>query len=325
MRQFRPIPLALASTLFLAAAATTARADDPAAALEQLKQGYALREAGKCSEAMPHFVESERLDPQPKTLLNLADCEDRLGDLVSSQKHAVEARDLARQRGNAELLAIAEKRIAEVDTRLPRLTIRIARGAPPNTTVSRDGTPLGSVSLGVALPLNPGKHLIVAGAPGHADNKLQLTLAERASQTIEVEPSVKLQEPSASPSPQPGAALRDKESTAAQSTWTTRKTIAATLAGVGVAGLAVGAVFGRTAISKNDDSYANGHCDQTGCDATGKALRNDGLSDATASTIAFGAGATMLAAGVVLWLTAPVEVSPSVGPGQAGLRLRTSW
>src|SRR5215472_9297460 len=86
---------------------TAALADDPAAAREQLKKGYELKQAGRCDLAIPLFQESQRLEPQPKALLNLADCEDRQGDLEHSQQHALEARDLARQQGNAEMLAVA--------------------------------------------------------------------------------------------------------------------------------------------------------------------------------------------------------------------------
>src|SRR6266511_960526 len=60
---------------FILFACTIASADtsDPAAARAQLQQGYALKQQGKCEEAMPHFVESVRLDRQTKGLVNLAD------------------------------------------------------------------------------------------------------------------------------------------------------------------------------------------------------------------------------------------------------------
>jgi tetratricopeptide (TPR) repeat protein len=104
--------LAIATAVLTLVATAPARAGDPAAALEQLKKGYELKTAGKCEEAIPHFVESHRLDPQAKTLLNLADCEERLGDLVSAQKHARDARQLAQDAGNTELLGIADERVS---------------------------------------------------------------------------------------------------------------------------------------------------------------------------------------------------------------------
>jgi hypothetical protein len=308
--------------------AGAAHASDPAAAREQLKQGWALKEAGRCSEAIPHFVESQRLDPKPKALLNLADCEDRLGDLVSAQQHSVQARDLARQDADPLLLAVAEQHLAALDKRLPRLTIVLAHDTPPDTAVSRDGTALGSVSLGVALPANPGKHVVVASVAGHADRTFEVELAEGAQQSIEVAPGDAL----APPAPQVVAA--PAVLTPPPSSWTARKSVALSLVVVGTAGMAVGAVFGVLAIGKNNDSNANNHCNASGCDPTGTQLRNDALTDATVSTVAFGAGVAVAAAGVVLWWTAPaqqvtsagrLEVAPSLGPHQAGLSLAGVW
>lgn len=327
----RPIAIAFATIIVLAGPA--ARADDPGAALEQMKQGYALKQAGKCAEAIAHFVESERLDAQPKTLLNLAACEAQLGDLVAAQKHAVEGRDLARQRSNAELTNLAEEQLAALDKRMPKLIIRLAPGAPEGTNVSRDGTELGAVSLGVALPANPGKHVVVAKADGYAQKRFEVVLAEGAQQAIDVAPGYKV----ASPAPQalaqglPGAEPSPPAGGATVSTWTARKTIGVVLAGAGLVGVGVGSVFGLMAIGKNNDSNANGLCDSTGCDPTGKQLRYDARSYATISTIAFGAGLAALAGGVVLWATAPAaspqaaRVEMAVGAGNGGVAVSGVW
>ena len=92
----------LACLLSLAAssAAGSARADDPSEALDQLKQGFALKEQDKCADAMPHFERSYQLDPRPKALLNMADCEQRLGKLVTARRHFTEGRDIARREGD---------------------------------------------------------------------------------------------------------------------------------------------------------------------------------------------------------------------------------
>jgi hypothetical protein len=323
-------PLALALTLAASLTARAARADDPAAALEHLKEGYALKQAGKCAEAVPHFIESERLAPKPKTLLNLADCEQQLDDLVASQGHALEGRDLARGLGDPTLLGIAEHQLADVDKRLPRLTVRLAPGAPPDTIVSRDGTALGRVSLGAALPANPGKHRVVASAKGRADAGFDVVLVEGAAQVLDVAPGEPVWEPVVMPLAGPEVA-----GTPVASSWSGRKTVAVTLAGVGVAGLAVGSVFGLEAISQNNASNAGGHCNASGCDGTGTSLRNQAISDATVSTIAFGAGLAAVAAGVIVWVTAPsaapkvgatgLTVVPALGAGSAGASVLGAW
>jgi hypothetical protein len=102
--------------------------------------------------------------------------------------------------------------------------------------------------------------------------------------------------------------------------------------GVGLVGIGVGTVFALRASSKNDDSNANGHCDATGCDAQGKASRNDALDAATVSTITFIAGSALLAGGVALFLFAPTSggsaarlraTQVAVGPGD--IVVRGTW
>ena len=67
-------------SLLLAASAirAPARAADSTGAVEELKEGYALKQAGNCRDAVRHFARSLQLNPTPKALLNLADCERRL-------------------------------------------------------------------------------------------------------------------------------------------------------------------------------------------------------------------------------------------------------
>src|SRR5438132_10530989 len=83
---------------------------DPAAARELLKQGYALKQQKKYAEALERLLESLRLDSQIKTLINIADCEEKLGHLVLAQKHWILARDQASLQGAEPLKGEAEKR-----------------------------------------------------------------------------------------------------------------------------------------------------------------------------------------------------------------------
>ena len=49
-----------------------AQARDPAAAEVLFRRGRQAMEAKRCAEALPSFVESQRLDPAAGTLLNIA-------------------------------------------------------------------------------------------------------------------------------------------------------------------------------------------------------------------------------------------------------------
>jgi hypothetical protein len=297
-------------TSFLAFAllstARDARANDPAAALAQLKEGYDRKQAGDCAAAIPYFVESVRLDPQPKALLNLTDCEMRTGALSAAMGHATLARDLARQSGNGELVSIAEARAKELDARLPRLTVRL-EGLVAGAVVTRDDITLGVPSLGTPLPADPGKHVVVVRAPGHEDARFEVMLEESAHEELVAH---------AGPESLPNegvvvtlASVKPSAPSPPHRQWSVVRTIAIGHLVVGAAGVALGAGFGVEAIENNNASNANGHC-AGGCDATGRALRNTAISDATVSTIAVAGGLAVVAGGLALWFTAPHTEAP---------------
>src|SRR3954452_23580664 len=139
---------------------SSAYAGDPAAAREQVKLGYQLAQDGKCDEAIPHFLESLKLDAKAVTLINLASCEEKTARLADALGHWVDARARAQAEGNGAIEEEAEKRAKALEPRLPKLTVVVA-GAPADAEVTRDGVALGAASMGVALPVNPGGHVLV--------------------------------------------------------------------------------------------------------------------------------------------------------------------
>jgi tetratricopeptide (TPR) repeat protein len=205
-----------ALVLCLVARIAAAEPSDPAAARAQLQEGYALKQQGKCAEAIPLFAEAVRLDRQAKALINLADCEAQLGKLVAAQGHLVEARDLARAQGDP-LKDVAEQRLQAVDKRLPKLVLKLAKQAPPNTTVSRDGVKLGAVSLGRPLPLDPGAHHVIARFSGRGERQYDVVLAEGETKELQVAPdSAASQSPldtpvRTTPTPSPSTSTLDSE------------------------------------------------------------------------------------------------------------------
>jgi uncharacterized protein YecT (DUF1311 family) len=310
--------------LALLASAGVAYATDPAAARAQLQAGYELKDQGKYAEAIPHLEESLRLDPQLKALTNLADCEEHTGALVNAQRHWLMARDRASAEGNDRLKAAADARLAALEERLPKLTIKVAPDAPPRTEVVRDGTPLGAVSLGTPLPTDIGTHTVVARAPGFTEETFTVTLAEKEQKELVVHPGGEAKEAPAAtvvPAPAPLAARR--------SAWSANRTAALVSGGVGVVALAVGAGFGISTGTKW--SSAQHECG-AGCSpsSSAQAERSSALTDATASDVAFAVAGAAVAAGVILWFTAPKShetsraidaftVLPSVGPRQVGV------
>jgi hypothetical protein len=135
------------------------------------------------------------------------------------------------------------------------------------------------------------------------------------------------------PRPPPPPALASAPAPAPESPpdpGSTRRWLGVGVGGVGVVGVALGAVFGLRAKSKLNQSN-DGPCDASDtCDAGGLALRHDASGAATLSTVFFAVGGVALAGGVVLYLTAP-RSAPTVGlvvapaPGGASALLRTTF
>jgi hypothetical protein len=324
----RPLRPAWALALVVVLAPASAQAGDAAAARELLKEGYALAQQGKCDEAIPHLVESLKLETKAITLINLADCEEKSGRLADALGHWVDARARAVAEGNGAIELEAEKRAKALEPRLPRLVVAVREGAPKGATVLRDGVALGDVSLGVPLPVNPGAHTIVVKAEGFADSVTEVSLDEGEEKRIEVAVGEPLPaEASAEGAGAPGAPDgRDAGPTARTSgpgplVW----------AGFGVAGagLAVGTVTGLMALGKASSvksACPGGECrDQAALDdvSTGRTL-------GTVSTVAFVVGGVGALVGVYGLLsggaartgaaTTKPRVAIDLGPTGGGLR-----
>jgi len=279
------------------AAPRPAHADgtDAASAEALFREGRKLSDAGDIAGACAKFRESRRLDPAVGTTFNIADCEEKLGNLADAWSSFQEVMQVLpatdRRRG------IAESRAAAIDKRLPKLRIRLEAGAPANASVERDGVELGAPSLGVELPVNPGKHEIIVRGSGRAPGRYEITLAEGQHAAVDVAPGA----------PEAATVPRDPTSSGTRDEPTEdgsgKRTLGYVLGGVGVAGIVTGAVAGALVLSKkstvDDNCNAQKRCNQEGLDAvdSGKTLK-------VVSTVGFVTGVVGLGAGAYFLFTA---------------------
>jgi hypothetical protein len=304
---------ALCATLLLAGAA---HAEGSPAAEQFFRDGRAAFKRGEWEKARAMFAESQRLDPAPGTLVNLALAEEKLGKLASAWDHARGAQEGLP--ATDDRASVAKKLYEDLEARLPRLTLRSDKPLPDGTKIAIDDTELSTATLGVALPEDPGPHKIVIRAPGHKDMQMSVTLAEKQRETY----TVQLGEISATPVTDAvpvdrsqgdrdradrDARDRDKRDGDRRDAGGTQetsplRTLGWVLAGTGGAGLIVGGVFGALTIDKKNtvDQHCTPGCDNPGLDAS-----RDGKTFATVSTISFVAGGALLVGGVVLVLVAP--------------------
>ncbi len=304
---------------------------DPAAAAALFEAGRQAATRGDWATACPKFAESERLDPAPGTLLNLADCEEHLGHLASAWEAWHEA--LSSLPPGDDRVGPVRKRAAALDARIPRLTVRLTADAPAGASVHRDALELAAASLGVPLPVDPGAHVVRVDAPGREPASTSVTLAEGESRVLEVSAGAAIapEPPPAQPAPPPPAPPPPAaEAPPAAPAHPVLRTTGFVLGIAGLASLAAGGVTGALAFAQK--STVQGHCPQPrGCDQTGLDAAQSGHTYATVSDVTFIAGGALFAAGAALVLLNPAKASPATGwlfapaPGGASVGWRGSF
>jgi hypothetical protein len=318
----------VAAGLALPAGARAQSKEDVARADALFNAAKALVDSGQYTDACAKFAESKRLAPGIGVTMYLADCYEHIGRTASAWTEFRSAEGLARER-NDKRSELARTHAQQLEPRLDRLTISVAPTvARAGLQVLRDGVPVAQEELDLPIPVDPGDHAVVVSAPGHPARTfnahvgpenptatIRIDSLEEASQPVVVPPPIPVVEPPPPTGNPPSVAYPvAPPSTSATST---RRWIGIGVGAVGVVGLGVGSVFGLIAKSKLDQSNASA---ATLCDAStdrcyppGFPIRKDAEHAATASDIAFAIGGVVLAAGIVLYVTAPRPEAPATG------------
>jgi hypothetical protein len=292
-----------------------------------------LMEEGKVAESCPKFAESQRLDPAPGTLLNLADCYEKQNLTASAWATWLEASVACRAVGQTPRERMARARADALKPRLVGLTIMAPEGSSSVALeIRRDGSPVGMATWGTWVPVDPGSHAITASAPGYRTWQETVDVVEGSAPVVVTVPVLQLEQAAPPPVlarpwiPPPVVSVNASpnqpvESDASHS-GVSQRTWAFVTGGVGIVGLGVGTYFGLKAKSKNDDSKDECRTD-TRCTQAGLNLRDKALDAATYSTVGFGVGLAALTAGIILYVTAPQD-NKTAGTPRWGLHANAS-
>jgi carbonic anhydrase/acetyltransferase-like protein (isoleucine patch superfamily) len=310
--------------------AAHAQASNKAAAEALFEEGRRLMGASQFAEACAKFEGSQALEPAVGTALNLADCYEKSGRSASAWAQFRETAAAAHKAGSPERERIARERADALAPRLSYLTVITRPGHA--VVVTRDAVPLDAAEVGSAIPVDAGAHVIAATAPNKRPWSTTVQVgatADRVSVSIpllEDESKSELPVPIAvEPEPAAAPATAAARSDAAEP-GSTQRVFAIVAAAVGVAGLATGTVFGIKASSTWNEAKAGCH-PYPHCSAAAHEQSLDAQRSGTISTVAFIAGGVGVAAGALLWFTAPrreaaSQVSLDVGPGCVVMRGR---
>jgi hypothetical protein len=296
----------------LAVPPAIAQTTDPAGAQVLFDEAKRLLEAGRVAEACPKFLRSFKLDPKPGAAFHLGACYEKNGQTASAWARYLEAASLAEHARQADRAAYAREAAKAIEPKLARLTVVVPKPAA-GLLVRRDGEVVEASKLGTAVPVDSGKHVLEASAPGKAP----------WSKTIEVatgDAAARIEVPELGDLVGPGAPAPPVAS--GGSAW---KTAGAVLMGASAVGFVAGGVLVGVAHAKSSDLAAK--CPvPTACDPTLGPEISSYRAAGGGAIASFIAGAAVLGTGVGVFLTAPAAntrpeafIAPRLGAGTIGI------
>jgi hypothetical protein len=286
----------------LAHAQDESDAQETAAARALAVDGVKLAQADQCGEAIDKLDRAEKLKHSAIVLSHLGQCQVKLGKWVegseSLRKMVREPLPENPSPALEEAYRKAQATLRDLKPRIPSVRIMVAAPREASVTLKMDGQEVPSTVIGVALPADPGDHVIEVSAPGYLRASAPVKLVAGASASVQLElkrdPAAVEARAEPVPAPQqrqpvhfqdrapaPLAVSSEERSSGAG------KVLAYVAYGIGAAGLGVGIGFGAAA--SGAESSLRTSCPNRVCPPD----REDELSSAktkgTISTIGFAA------------------------------------
>ena len=306
------VSVALAST----PRAFAATAAEKASAEQNFEDAKKLMADGKYAEACPKFEESQKLDPGMATEYRLAECYELLGRTATAWLMFIDVADQADQQKMDDRAKVARERAAKLQPKLARIAIAPTTPDLPDMKVLRDGEEIKRTLWTQPIPVDPGEHTVEVSAPGKKTWKTVVKAEPSVTQTVTV--------PALEDDPNGGAttttgggtttttgggdSMTTKDTSPTTSGWSQQKTWAVVAGGAGVVLAGVGTILYLGGKSTYNDSSS--HCNSSNiCDQQGLDARDSGNSKAKTGSILMLVGVAGIAAGAVLWFTAPPGTS----------------
>jgi hypothetical protein len=297
-----------------------------------------LRDKGDFAGAYARLGQAYVESNDPRILFNMAICARDMHDYARMRTLLVRYK----REGSASMTPGEKSRVdaalADIPKRVGALGLTVSEA---NATVNVDGEAVGTTPLDDRVYLNPGQHKLTVSKPGFqpVEQLVAVTAGSDMPFTVHLQAEI----PSTHSSTLDGNGEQATETRPVvhegatgpgHATTSNAKTIGLVVGGAGVAGIALGTVFGLLASSKW--SQAKNDCGH-GCPngSPARSEENEASTDGTVSTIAFAIGGVALATGLVLYLTAPATppaetasrwtLLASGGAGRGDLTLQGVW
>jgi hypothetical protein len=261
------------------------------------REGVALAEAGRWSEALKKFQAVVAIRSAPAALVAMATAQEKLGTLATARRTYSRAHDEARAIGDQALAEKASAKFAALQSRVPRLAIRLTGKSISAAVVTIDGDRVEPSGDG-DIEVDPGEHRVVVTVAGERpyEQRAQVGEAERKEIVVESAPAPQKEATSSSSSGPPLGAL--------------------ILGGAGIATTAIGAVVYVTARSTYDDGKrAQQNADPASVEKVNRG--NDARGTVLAGSIVAWTGIVAIGGAGVWWLLSPHGDGESHGAASA--------
>jgi hypothetical protein len=295
----------------IAVASPLAFAQPPADANQQSAQelfnvALALFEKGSYEGALKAFEDVNKKFPSVGALYKIGECNEKLGKPVAAWAAFKAAADTAHTKADTQREQAAREKASSLEPKLPKLVVT---HSVDGLEVRINGEVVKPERWNKPLLQGPGQKDLVVSAPGYATSTTRVNVSDDGR-------SGDIAVPALEKAPDPGKG---------------QKTIGLIVGGVGVAGLAVGAITGLMASSAKDERdkllSSNGCSKPSGsesqvCPSTLAQNVQNEINDkqssaqtlSTVSTIGFIAGGALVVGGAVLFFTAPKAAGKEAGP-----------
>jgi serine/threonine-protein kinase len=145
-----------------------------------------LMSAGQFAAACPKLEESQRLRAGIGTQFNLAECYEKLGRSASAWSLYLRVAADTKALGQPEREQVARQRARALEPRVAYLVLQVS--APvAGLQLTLDASALGPAVWGIATPIDPGEHAVVAQARGYTAWQGVARIPDRAARiTLDV-------------------------------------------------------------------------------------------------------------------------------------------
>jgi len=282
------------------------------------KQADALVKKGEREQAIDKLREADSLDPTPSRKVHLAKVLMDLARLLEAAQALEQASETkAADRKERASVEKAKKLLAEVKQRTPTLLVKIIKPEASTVKVEVDGK--GFDPSAGPQPLDPGYHQLSAQATGYDPFKKEVSLAERANESVEI--SLK------KPGEAEGAAATDEGSSSGGGF---SKAPAVVFWCLGAVGLGFGIGYGVVAIQDTNQLRDDYGCQEDRCPAAAQDDLDAAKLKGNISTVGFVVAGVGLATGTILWLVSgsgddespPADDGGSASPNGESSRIR---